>query len=226
MPGFESYLTVTLSLENAVERPVSVDNFEMESVEAVGQDCKLRLTFKNKTPLVDALSSCLANEIEETLAKFDRFDQLMSFPDYQVTCCDLYLAKLSVFGAVRDTGRTVVTLRWSHFVGNVCSVVRIGPEFLTALGVNNASLAFDVLDCLLQPIFDMTKLEADDANDLRQTETVRKLLGEFVTKRNELEKYADMLRIYIKHEALLREPDKPIGSPADGCHKQKPRYLC
>jgi len=226
MPGLESYLTVTLSVDNTVEFLVGANSFDIESVEAVGQDCKLRLTFKNKTSLVDALSSSLVNEIEETLAKFDRFDQLMSFPDYRVTCCDLHLAKLSVFGVVRDTGRTLVTMRWSHFVGNVCSVVRVGPEFLTALGVNNAKLAFDVLDCLLQPIFDMTKLESDEVSDIRQTETVRKLLGEFVAKRDELEKYADMLRIYIKHEALLREPSKPIGSQVDGSTKQKPKYLC
>ena len=220
------FMTISVSYDTATSKPTINNAVRLESIEAVGDRCKIRMTFKNEPTIGDVLSDNFRDEILQKLLDFEDVKGLLSVPDYTFICRELSLSRLSVFGSDRDNGRTVVTLRWSNVVGNVYSALRICPEFLIAPKTPNARLAFDVLDCVLQPIFELTASQEINVDDPKHAAAASSLINDFLAKRDELEKYAKMLKIYLEHEARAQSTSGSEAHISQMLSSKGQRYLC
>lgn len=222
MPAETSYVTTTVSYCSDTPKPIDLCSVQLDSFEAISADCKVRFTFKETPKLADMVSDEFRDEILHQLLTFEKIEGILSKPDHVFDTENLVLRRLSIFGRDRGNGNKVITLRWSQFVGSIFSVFKLKPEFLVSHGPPNSRLAFEVLDTILQPIFDLTKIEKFPSSDTGQSEAIVKMLDDFKEKRDELEKYAVLLRTYISHEMQSlsdREPEAPSQS-------NRPRYLC
>ncbi len=202
MSGDTSYMTLAVSYDPKCVQPTVASLLQLEAIEVVCDTCKFRLTFRNNRSVADILSDDLRGEVMQKVADFNEVDGLLSIPDYCFACDGFSLRRLSVYGAELRNGRTTVTLRWSRVTGSILSALKVCPEYLLSPQPDNASLAFQVLDCVLQPIFSLTKIDPIPVDDHERFDEIKTLIEGLVAKRDELEKYAKMLKIYLEHGAL------------------------
>lgn len=221
-----SYMTVAVSRGPECIQPMMASLLRLEAIEVVCDSCKFRLTFKKSQSISDVLSDSLCDEVMLKVADFEAVDGLLSIPDYYYACDGFSLRRLSVFGSERENGLTLVTLRWSEVAGSINSALKVCPEYLLPPQSHNARLAFQVLDCVLQPIFNLTKTNPIPVHDHKQTDEINALINDFVAKRDELEKYAQMLKIYLEHEALANSSDDENEANFLAPKSNQQRYIC
>lgn len=95
----------------------------------------------------------------------------------------------------------------------------MGPDKLLSEKGPHAQLAFDVLECILEPIFEKTKLQTSGQSPALSPGEAVEFLGEIDRKREELLKYAEMLKIYLRDA-----DDKHETIDCTGAGSQK--YIC
>lgn len=221
-----SYMTIAVSYGPQCIQPTVASLLQLEAIEVVCDTCKFRLTFKNSRSVDDVLSDGLRGEVMQKVADFNEVDGLLSIPDYYFSCDGLSLRRLSVYGAELKDGRNIVTLRWSRVTGSIHSALKVCPEYLLSPQPDNARLAFQVLDCVLQPIFNLTKIDPIPVDGHKRTDEIKKLINGLVAKQDELEKYAKMLKIYLEHDALADSSVDKDDAKSLALRLNKQHYIC
>lgn len=214
----KNYLSITVSKRKSPGFHESVSGYGLEKIEASGVDCRTCFTFKHSPQVKSYVCDTLCSEMMKFVANFEETGAVLSIPDHLFENSQLTLSKLKIFGTECVDGRTSITIRWSLLVGNVFSVLKFGPDVLLSQGEPNTKLAFNVLDSILAPIFDIVEIGAAGLPVPVSDDEILKRLDALKSKSAELHGYASLLRTYLRH----------IGEPCKGTSGRvntKQKYL-
>ena len=222
MTAHSRFLSISISHPSVATGILRSEDLCLENVEANGVDCKTRLLFKHSPSIDQLMCEHLQSEILRFALEFKGPGSLLSIPDYVYTGNNITLGKLRVYGAEWKNNRTILTFRWSQITGNIFAIFTVGPDSLLTNFSPHAKLAFGALECILRPIFEVTRFADLETMNMWDNEDLQVKLCKIEAKRTELEKYAKLLSIYLDHL-----PDSEVkGSSAGSIESNQSKYLC
>ncbi|WP_300038493.1 hypothetical protein [uncultured Roseobacter sp.] len=226
MSESNSTVSILLNAQPDVDGCISFEDARVVSLEMLGADSKVKFGFRTPKLITELFHANLSDELLTVLIEFGGSGTLLSIPDYVFVMDGLLLAKLRVFGYEQEDGTVNVTIRWAFAEGNILAALKIDSTYLLSHGSTNARLAFDVLECVLEPVFDLTRSQDTNGVFASKIENVDALLLDLQLKRDELEKHAALLKIYLQHQLSAERNARTGANFLQKKLESFPKYLC